>query len=176
MERYKILMEKADHGWTLSSPAFGIKIDALDGELDGAVGAMKRLMEKEAMARLEQGEFLPADDPLDPESGAAVLYVETAFEDGFVKSSETVRRNVSFPAWVDARLRRNNVDASRLFQDAALARLAELEATGRELRRIGSLEDLEAICRPGLLDEYFKSRMRRMIEDVPDGIGGKERR
>lgn len=169
MELYKIIAEPNEHGWEVSCPAFGITVDASDdSELDGAVTALKGLMAAAATRKLEQGDFLPADNKLDPGDisgeGSIVLYVETDFVARFIaKTSETVRRNVSMPAWMDLRLRRNNVDASRLFQDAAAAKLAEMESTGAGLRRLGSVRELEDACAPGVLDEYFRRRAESMV-------------
>lgn len=169
MERYRISAEQTAYGWKLESKAFGIVLDAGPDGLDGAVGAMKDLMSKEAAERLERGDFLPAEDALEPGGNGLALYVETDFEASFVKRSETVRRNISVPAWIDLRLRRNNVDGSRLFQDAALAKLAEMESTGRGLRKIQSVDDLESACAPGVLDGYFGERASRMLEQALAG-------
>lgn len=169
MERYRISAERTGYGWKLESKAFDIVVDAGPDGLDDAIGAMKKLMAKEAAARLERGEFLPAEDALDPNGNGLAIYVETDFEATFVKQSETVRRNISVPAWIDLRLRRNNIDGSRLFQDAALAKLAEMEATGRGLKKIQSLDDLHVACAPEVLDEYFGERASRMLEQALAG-------
>ncbi len=177
MELYKIIAEPTEHGWEVSSPAFGITVDAADDSvLDEAVTALKGLMAVAAERKLAQGDFLPADGKLDPgdisDDGCIVMYVETDFTARFLaQTSETVRRNVSMPTWMDLRLRRNNVDASRLFQDAAAAKLAEMEATGTGLRRIGSVRELEDACGQGVLDEYFRKRTERMLHDEM-GKGG----
>ena len=164
MERYEICGTRTDFGWRLECPAFGIGVD----ELDGAVDALKALVEREAMVRLDRGDFLPASEALEPGSDRVVMYVDTDFQNQFVAKSETVRRNVSVPSWIDVRLRRNNIDASRLFQDAALAKLAELEATGRGLRRISDLSMLQDACTEEVLDEYFRRRMERVLRDGMD--------
>lgn len=164
MERYKIILSETDHGLQASCPAFGITVDALSDQMDPAVDALCRLMEREAMDRLDRGEFLPADEPIETKPGMAVLYVRTDYQDTFIRKSETVRRNVSIQSWIDARLRRNNVDASRLFQDAALAKLAELEATGKGLRKISTVQDLEDACVPKVLDKYVMDRVMKAFE------------
>lgn len=169
MELYRIEAKKAPHGWTLYSPAFGIKVDAGLEELDGAMRALKALIADEAQAKLDKGDFLPADDTLDTsdvEDGCIVMYMETDFKNRFIaRTSETVRRNISMPAWMDLRLRRNGIDASRLFQDAAIAKLDELERTGLGLRKIRHVQDLEEMCTKDVLDVYFKSRMKQVLED-----------
>ena len=165
MERYKLFATKTERGWRVDCPAFDITLDAGPDELDGAVTAMKALMEKEATDRLERGDFLPACEDLDADFDGSVIYVETDFMNSFVKKSEAVRRNVSIPGWIDLRLRRNNIDASRLFQDAALAKLAELESTGRGLKKISDLGDLEDACTQGALDAYFEARLKKVIRD-----------
>lgn len=175
MERYKLLAEHASHGWKLSCPAFGIVLDAGPDELDGAVAAMKSLMEREAFSILDRGDFLPADEPLPEAPSGPVIYVETDFMGTFVRKSEAVRRNVSVPGWIDLRLRRNNIDASRLFQDAALEKLAGLEAAGRGLRRISDASDLEGACASGVLDAYFEARLARVIQHGMKAEAGGER-
>lgn len=163
MERYKIIISETDHGLQASCPAFGIAVDAFSDQMDPAVDALCRLMEREAMDRLERGDFLPADEPIETKPGMAVLYVRTDYQDTFVRKSETVRRNVSIPSWIDVRLRRNNVDASRLFQDAALAKLTELETTGKGLRKISTISDLKDACVPEVLDKYVMDRVGQMF-------------
>lgn len=165
MERYKIEAAWTEFGWRLRCGAFNVEVDAGADELDGAVDAIKSLVAAEAAARLDRGEFLPADDPLGPDPSGIALYIDTDFQESFVRRSETVRRNVSVPGWIDARLRRNNIDGSRLFQDAALEKLAELERTGKGLRRIDDLAALEDACAPGVLDEYFRRRMEQVLRD-----------
>lgn len=165
MEFYRIeANRKASHGYALYSPAFGITVDAGEDELDKAVKAMRGLMAEEAEKRLAAGELLPADDELGDVDGP-VFYMQTDFEGQFVaRTNETVRRNISMPAWMDLRLRRHNVDASRLFQDAAAAKLKELEQEGAGARQIRDEQDLEDMCPREILEKWFRRRLMELAD------------
>lgn len=169
MELYRIEAKPAPHGWTLRSPAFGIVVDAGEDELDRAVQALRALMADEAQKRLDRGDFLPQDDAVNAEvmkNGGMALYLETDFGSRFVaRTSETVRRNISMPAWMDLRLRRNGVDASRLFQEAAAAHLSDLERAGCGSRRVTDVQDLLELCPGDVLDNYFRMRMKQVVTD-----------
>ena len=170
MELYRIEAKKVDHGWMITSPAFGITVDAGDDELESGVKALKRLMADEAQARLDKGLFLPVNNKLehsDIDTGNIVMYVETDFGGRFIaRTSETVRRNISMPAWMDLRLRANNIDASRLFQDAAVRKLEELERTSSYYQGITNVLELENICSDEVLDAYFEIRARRELDEL----------
>lgn len=168
MELYRIEAKPAPHGWTLCSPAFGVTVDAGEDELDRAVQALRALIADEAQKRLDRGDFLPQDDAVDAESlnGGMALYLETDFGNRFAaRTSETVRRNISMPAWMDLRLRRNGVDASRLFQEAAAARLSDLERAGCGARKVSDVQDLLELCPGDVLDDYFRMRMKQVVTD-----------
>lgn len=177
VEHYRIEAVPGEHGWVISSPAFGIQVDAPWDALDKATESLKQLMGEEAQKVLDAGEFLPRDNAFDGDearNGALVLYLETDFGNRFMaRTSDTVRRNISMPAWMDLRLRKHNVDASRLFQDAAAAKLAELEHAGGGRREIRDMQDLEEMCPKGILDDYFAKRLRDMVSD---SMGKGERR
>lgn len=166
MELYRIEAKPTPYGWILTSPAFGIAVDACPKDLDNAVHALRTQIAEEAQKRLGQGDFLPADDALDtPDDGSVIFYMETDFGNRFIAhSSETVRRNISMPAWMDMRLRRNNIDASRLFQEAAAAKLKELEQVGTNTPNITSVQELKDRCPERVLDMYFKSRMEQILD------------
>ena len=171
MELYRIEAKLAPHGWVLTSPAFRIVVDAGPEDLDSAVHALRTLMADEAQKRLNRGDFLPVDDTLDtPKDGSVILYMETDFGNRFIAhTSETVRRNISMPAWMDLRLRRHNIDASRLFQEAAMTKLKELEQVNSNTPNITSVQELIDRCPERVLDEYFQSRMKQILTDRTKG-------
>lgn len=173
MERYRIDVKESPHGWTLTSTAFNLTVDAGLDELDGAIGALKALMADSIQSKLDAGEPLPMDDALDEgraKGTALALYMETDFANRFVaRTSETVRRNISMPAWMDLRLRRNGIDASKLFQEAAAAKLKELELINGSVRKITNVEELEDACSKRVLDMYFERRMKQVITDGMKG-------
>lgn len=167
MEIYRIEARQAPHGWVLKSSAFGLTVDAGPDELDVAMQALKRLIDSEAQRILDAGGFLPSDKNLaaeDFEDGMRVLYLETDFENRFVaKTSETVRRNISMPAWMDLRLRKNGVDASKLFQDAATKKLEELDQVRGGTGYIADVDELMKKCPEKVLDEYFRERLMQKL-------------
>ena len=168
MEFYRIeANKKASHGYARNGPAFGLNVDAGEDELDKAVKAMRGLMAEEAEKRLAAGELLPKDDELGDVDGP-VFYMQTDFEGRFIAhTNETVRRNISMPAWMDLRLRRHNVDASRLFQDAAAAKLKSLEQEGAGARQITDVQDLQALedmCPGEVLEKWFRRRLMELAD------------
>ena len=167
MELYRIEAKEVSHGWMLSCPAFGITVDSGPEEFDKAIQALKVMIADEARQRLFKGEFLPQDTKLDTtcDEKKIIIYMETDFSNRFIaETSETVRRNISMPAWMDLRLRKNGIDASRLFQDAAIKKLNELERTGTGICQITDVNELENICSEEVLNAYFKKRINQMVD------------
>lgn len=158
MRSYRIDVRETEHGWLAECAAFGAAVDA--AELMNAVDGVRLECEDIARRMLMEGRALPADEPLGPGWSGKALYFRTAVQEEYEAGNQApVRRNVSMPAWLDRMLRKNNIDASRLFQDAAMAKLAELERARGGFTRIASVSDLEAACLPGVLDEYFDQRL-----------------
>ncbi len=162
MRTYRIDITKTDHGWAAQCKAFEATIDA--AVLDDAVTAVRAECEDIARRLLMEGRQLPADEPLDPDWPGKALYFQTSIQEDYEASNQApVRRNVSMPAWLDKMLRRSNVDASRLFQEAAMAKLREMEQERRGIPKISNISDLEDACLPGVLDQYFKARIEKLL-------------
>ena len=158
MRSYRIDIAQTEHGWAAECKAFSTTIDA--GRLEDAVEGVRRECEDAAMRLLMEGKPLPADEPLDKNWTGKALYFRTSVQEDYEAGNQApVRRNISMPAWLDKMLRRNNIDASKLFQEAAVARLSEIERTRGGYTKIASAADLEAACLPGVLDEYFERRL-----------------
>lgn len=158
MRSYRIDIARTENGWAAECKAFDTTIDA--DRLEDAVDGVRRECEDAALKLLMAGKSLPADEPLDENWTGKALYFRTSVQEEYEAANQApVRRNVSMPAWLDRMLRRNNVDASRLFQEAAVAKLAEIERTKGGYAKISGIPELEAACAPGTLDEYFERRL-----------------
>ncbi len=79
--------------------------------------------------------------------------------------SQPVRRNISLPEWMDRQLRRRDIDASRLFQAAAEAKLRETESG---MRKITDSRDLPDACAPGVLEDYVEHAILKLLRKKED--------
>lgn len=176
MEKYLTFLKESDRGWTASCPALNVTCDAPDKT--GALLGCRTMCADAGRAILLDHGILPAEDSLDhiqPEPGTIPILMEfTLSEDYQAAYSGPVRRTVSLPEWLDRRLRAAGIDASRLFQDAALDCLKRMELEQRGLRKVTDWRDLEDICTHGVLDDYFLTRLREMNRDYEASIRDKE--
>lgn len=160
MQIYKLLVEKTKYGYLVTQPDFGVAIDA--GTLEKAISAAKNQIEQEGVIKLRTGERLPEtkidEDFFAPE--VSVILVEVDIEKKFRDSaSESVRKNISMPAWMDIKLRYHGVDASKLFQDAAMAYLEKKEKNKAEHKEITSVDELVQNVSKEVLDQYVMKRL-----------------
>ena len=172
MRSYRIDLTKTENGWLADCKAFEIAIDAV--ELDDAIRAVKSECESEALRRLMAGQGLPEDTKIDENNPFAVYFNCAAQEIYEAGDDANVRRNISLPSWMDKMLRRANVDASKLFQDAAVAKLKELDGIPNISTTIVQLTILNAMREKmreqGIDPGDPKDDMRRFVEYMYHGL------
>lgn len=166
MERYLFRMEQRDdQGWTVLCPAFDITVDADDPE--DAVRACRRLVEAAGRQRLLDG--LPLPDGLQgiaemPHGGQWLMCEFSLLDDYKQENARPVRRTVSLPEWLDKMIRCRGLDASRLFQDAAIEKLKEMDLERSGVRKVTDWRELEDACYPGVLDDYLRHSINDMLD------------
>lgn len=172
MERYLFkVSRREDGGWTASCDAFNVTVDADMAE--DAVRTCRRLCEEEGQRILLSGELLPKSlDGLEEAMGDEFgLICEFSLTEHFKEEfSRPMRRNISMPEWMGRQLRRYGVDSSRLFQDAAAARIREISEGLDGTRKVTDWRDLEDVCAPGVLDSYLSHAFAEFLKKK-GGIG-----
>lgn len=161
MELYRIVVNRTPHGYLATQEEFDLAIDA--DTLGNAVQAMKNQIEQEGAIRLKNGEALPEEE-IESQNvkGEYVVYVSTDIERKFKESaSESVRKNISMPAWMDIQLRRYGVDASKLFQDAAVSYLERQES--KRYKSITTMDELKDNVSEDLLRQYAKECIKEIL-------------
>lgn len=159
MELYAVTVRETDHGYLAIQSDFDMAIDA--DTLDNAIIAMKNQIEQEGSLRMKNNEEIPKPTILEKSEGN-IIYVQTDIEKRFKDSAtESVRKNISMPAWMDIRLRYYSVDASKLFQDAAISYLDHVE--NKEYKRITTIDELEKNVDESLLKEYAKKYVKEIL-------------
>lgn len=172
MRSYRIDLTKTENGWLADCKAFEIAIDAV--ELENAIQAVRSECECEALERLMSGQGLPDDTEIDENNPFAVYFNCAAKEIYEARDNANVRRNISLPAWMDKMLRRANVDASKLFQDAAIAKLKELDGTPNISTTLVQLTILNAVREKmreqGIDPGDTTDDVRRLLENMYHGL------
>ena len=169
MQIYTLFVQKTKHGIFVRQPEFNLEVDA--DTLENAIRAIKDLIEKEGCLRLKNGETIPESifdkhyyekGTVLPNHNDNIVFVQVDIEKKFRDSaSESVRKNISMPMWMDIMLRYYNVDASRLFQEAAqsfLDKQKEKEQINKKAV-IRSVEDLEAQVDKKIIDQYILRKL-----------------
>lgn len=162
MQVYKLLVTKTKYGFLIQQPDFNLAIDV--DTIENGINAMKNQIEQEGVLRLRNGESIPEPkidmDFIDPDVSA--IFVQVDIEKKFKDSAtESVRKNISMPAWMDIQLRYHHVDASKLFQDAALEYLENKKQTKTEYKNITTVEELQEHVSADVLNEYIMSLLQR---------------
>lgn len=158
MELYQVTVQKTQHGYLTTQSDFGIAIDA--DTIENAMSAMKNQIEQEGVLRLKNGESLP-EAKLILEDGNTI-YVSTDIKKKFKESAtESVRKNISMPAWMDIQLRYYGVDASKLFQEAAITYLEKEENKNR--KPITTINELKEHVSEDLLHQYADECIKEML-------------
>jgi hypothetical protein len=164
MELYKVNVIATPHGYCAKQPDFDLAIDA--DTVENAVRSMKNQIEQEGVNRMKNGKDLPRGATFDEEKDADTVYIATDIELKFKESAtESVRKNISMPAWMDIQLRKYGVDASKLFQEAATAYIEKQENKGfqKVTKSIMTLEELKSNVNESLLHEYAKEYLKNML-------------
>lgn len=165
MELYKVVINSTPHGYLAVQPEFDLAIDA--DTIENAVCAMKNQIEQNGVIKLKNGEALPEGIDSQIAKGEYVIYITTDIENKFKESArESVRKNISMPSWMDIQLRRYGVDASKLFQDAAVSYLEKQESRRyepREYKPITTLDELENNVDKELLQQYTKEYVKKIL-------------
>lgn len=87
--------------------------------------------------------------------GHAFLWIDMEREYK-IRNTASVRKNITLPEWMDTNLRELGVDASKLFQEAALEYIMNEEKSGR----ITNVDELEARVPREVLDQYIIKRVK----------------
>ena len=162
MERYLVYLKEYDDGhWRAECPALSVSCDAPDSA--NALYGCRRMIQETGRELLLAGNRLPKEEHIVIQ-GTTPIMLEFDMESEYeTNASAPVRRTVSLPEWLDKRLRAANIDASRLFQDAAVERLRQMDAERLGVPKIATKADLEDACLPGVLDDYFKYRLKTIM-------------
>ena len=159
MQIYKLTVSETKHGILIEQSDFAIAIDA--DTLENGIRAMKEKIEQEGVLRLRRGECIPESN-IDI-SDTSTIFIQVDIDKKFRDSaSQSVRKNISMPEWMDIQLRYYNVDASKLFQDAANAYLEKKKPITRVKYRpisITSVQELIAQVDKEILDEYILQKL-----------------
>ncbi len=167
MEPYLFhITRRPDGGRTCTCEAFNIAVDADNAE--DALKGCRRLCEEKGRNLLLAGNPLPEgiSDLNDLEDDDIRIVSEFDLTEQYRKEfSQPVRRNISLPEWMDRQLRRRDIDASRLFQAAAEAKLRETESG---MRKITDSRDLPDACAPGVLEDYVEHAILKLLRKKED--------
>lgn len=161
MQIYKLLVTKTKHGYLAEQADFDIAIDA--DTLENVINAAKNQIEQEGVLRLKNGEPIPesnVDDDGMAKLEASAIYVQTDIEKKFRDSAtESVRKNISMPSWMDIQLRYYGVDASKMFQEAAQAFLDSKEKKEVVCQTISTVDELIENVDAEILNQYVMKRL-----------------
>lgn len=105
---------------------------------------------------VERKDFEPKK--VSDESGSAITcFIMIDMEREYkIRNTASVRKNITLPEWMDITLRELGVDASKLFQDAAIKYIAEAEKNCR----ITNVQELKEQVPKEILDEYILERVK----------------
>ena len=168
MEVYVVMLKALKKGYIIHQPEFDITINADD--ITAAMNAMRDQIEIKGSLMLRTNQPLPQQstqlitDVLEGrqtnKNDTIYGIVHTDIEKKFKESaSESVRKNISMPAWMDIQLRYYGVDASKMFQDAATVFIEAKKKESLEIPKITTLEQLTKYVDEDLLKEYFNSKI-----------------
>ena len=152
---YKVhIRPEADSGGghiTATFSPYNIQVDA-DTEAH-VVYLIRDLIITEAIKR-KDFESVSLDDI--GEGSFVYLYIDIEREFKF-RHNGTVRKNISLPEWMDMQLRDPEVDASKLFQNAAQEYIWKSSQKGT---LINNVEELIKMVPKEILDEYIMQRLK----------------
>lgn len=164
MQIYKLLVTKTKHGYLAEQEDFDIAIDA--DTLENVINAAKNQIEQKGVLLLKNGEQIPnsniIQDDMSPKPGISVIYIQTDIEKKFRDSAtESVRKNISMPAWMDIKLRYYGVDASKLFQDAVtdFIKNKEDKENNNAYKKISNVNELIENVDRKILYEYVMMKL-----------------
>lgn len=136
--------------FTATFSPYNIQIDA-DNE-DDVINAVKEVIISEAVKRKDFG-----SQKLEDNGEGTQVYLYLDIEREFkIRHADSVRRNISLPEWMDIQLRDLGVDASKLFQTAAL----EYIQNDMRSKLISTVDDLINTVPQRILDEYMLTKLR----------------
>jgi len=161
MAVYKVYVRSTDFGYTVTQPDFNFIIDA--EQLEDAINAMIAKIEMESMVLMINKLPIPTSDlTTNTEDEPTVLISVDLTKKIKENNTEAVRKNISMPAWMDMQLRYYDVDASKLFQEAALRFLEDKKTpkkTNCNSKEITTVEELIEKVPKKLLDEYVMTKL-----------------
>ena len=155
---------------SVESAAFGITINAPDAMK--AVSALKSKLESEAVLILRNGGTLPEErfpEELPDRSCVIEIDPETALKRS---ATQTVKRTISIPEWMDVKIKEEKINASQFFQskfDDAYGN------TKPDMPEITDLESLKKLVPEHILKEYLKESLSKPFSafmetlDLKDG-------
>lgn len=159
MEWYKVKVEKTKGGYYAESKEFDVGVNA-DTE-EHAVSSLKKLIVEKGLLIMREGKTIPVPCNIDYESNAAYVYLEFDMQKAFRESlSESVRKNISLPAWMDLQLRNLGIDASKLFQEAAMKKIDECM---KPAERVSTLEQFKSIADKDTLKKLIKDYLAEEV-------------
>jgi hypothetical protein len=149
---YMISVVKADDHVEARFSPYNITITA--DTYEHAIELMRECIIGEGTKRKD---FDPDDvsDKSDTDCGQAFLWIDMEREYK-IRNTSSVRKNITLPEWMDTTLRELGVDASKLFQDAAIKFIMESERS----ENITSVEELEKRVPKDILDQYIIKRVK----------------
>lgn len=163
MQLYCVMVTKTKHGYLAKQENFGLAVDA--DTLENAISAIREQIEQEGVIRLKNGKTLPESSFLvaaENSNDESIIYIQVDIEKKFRDSAtESVRKNISMPAWMDIQLRYYGVDASKLFQDAAVAFLKKKNKVNVQYKKIETVDELVESVDQNILNQYVMNKLMK---------------
>ena len=150
---YEVEIRKKPDHVEAECKAFGKKVNGPDEAT--VIRLIKEEVETEGVLLKREGKALPEPDEM---SGA--LVIEPDFDKKVKeKATQTVRRNITLPEWMDVEIRERQIDASKLFREAYMERYGSNDGPA-----ITSIRDLENKVAPEILKDYATLKINEALK------------
>lgn len=127
LDLYKVQVEKKDDSelYQITCEELGIQY-TVSGTKEQITTSIKEMILRNAILRFSQGTPQPHPTQEFPE-GTFYFLTDVYREVQTRLGKQAVRKNISLPEWMDTKLKYLDIDASSLFQEAAMKAIKEYE-------------------------------------------------
>lgn len=126
MNVYKVDIKKNIGRCRYLAESKDFEIGCTATSVDKAVALLNGEIIKEAIRLIKSGKPIPESSSIEDDGIYLTVDFDRALRESF--KTETSRRNITLPTWMDYKLRLYGIDASRLFQEAAEKAIEEHES------------------------------------------------